>query len=142
MVEFTTRFGDHIRELRLRKLLSQEKLAQICNVSKDTISSLEQGRRKPSRNLCEKLGQALEDDGETLFFEANMEESIGHIPNNRDNHPKIYDKEIEDVYKSLCNIRENNKELFDYLMPLIKRAIYLCKAKQDHKKDEISEWRQ
>lgn len=43
--------GQRIKELRLEKNLTQHQLAQVCNMTQDTISLWERGLRAPSAEL-------------------------------------------------------------------------------------------
>jgi len=48
-----------IKEYREKLGLSQEKLAELCGVTRQTIISLEQGRYNPSLLLASKITKAL-----------------------------------------------------------------------------------
>lgn len=59
------RVNYRIRELRIEKKLSQEALAQLCGVSRITISGLESGRIKDTtsrtlRKIAEALGTSVD----------------------------------------------------------------------------------
>jgi len=47
IIEFTTGFGEKLRELRTKKGITQEILAQKMNVTRQTISGWERGRSEP-----------------------------------------------------------------------------------------------
>ncbi len=51
--------GKRIKELRLEKSLTQEKLAEICNLSISHISLIESGKRNASLDTLIKLGNNL-----------------------------------------------------------------------------------
>lgn len=53
-------FGARVKELRLSKELSQEKLAQICDLDRTYISGIERGIRNVSLLNIKKLADALE----------------------------------------------------------------------------------
>lgn len=56
-----TRFGELLKEHRLRKRLSQRGLADIAGVDKSYISRLEKGKRKVlSRSLTLKIAKLLD----------------------------------------------------------------------------------
>lgn len=59
--------GDNIRAERMRKRLSQEKLAELIDVSKDTIRNIENGRQNPSAFIVFDIANALEIPIEDLF---------------------------------------------------------------------------
>lgn len=52
-------FGTVLRELRENKKLSQEKLAEFCNLDRTYISLLERGLRQPTLTTLFKLSDAL-----------------------------------------------------------------------------------
>lgn len=54
-----TTFSKVLRELRLENKLSQEKLAELCDLDRTYISLLESGSRQPSITTLFKLSQAL-----------------------------------------------------------------------------------
>jgi transcriptional regulator with XRE-family HTH domain len=61
------RFGQRLRELRLRKNLSQEALAELAQLDRTYISGIERGKRNPSlRNLIS-IANALEISLASLF---------------------------------------------------------------------------
>lgn len=52
-------FGQVVRELRIENKLSQEKLAEYCDLDRTYISLLERGQRQPSITTIFKLSKAL-----------------------------------------------------------------------------------
>ena len=52
-------FGDVLRELRKKCKISQEKLAQKCDLDRTFISLLERGKRQPSLTTIFKLSTVL-----------------------------------------------------------------------------------
>ncbi len=57
-----------LKKLRKEKGFSQEKLAEMCGVVRQTITMIEMGVNKPSVPLAKKLGEALEVEW-TVFFD-------------------------------------------------------------------------
>lgn len=65
----------HLRDLRLRAVMSQEELARRSGVARDTISKLETGKRRAYPSTVRKLAEGLEvEPQELLFGEANSSE--------------------------------------------------------------------
>ena len=61
------KFGERIKNLRIEKRLSQEKLAYQSNIDRTYISSIEKGKRNVSLEIIQKLSEGLEISVETLM---------------------------------------------------------------------------
>ena len=59
---------NRLKETRTEKNLSQQELADMVGVSRNTISSLETGQYEPSAKLAYVLCIALEKKFEELFY--------------------------------------------------------------------------
>ena len=53
-------FGKRIRELRLKRKLSQEKLAELADLHRNYVGVVERGLQNPSLLIIVKLARALE----------------------------------------------------------------------------------
>ena len=58
-----------LKAARAAKDLSQDELAKLCNVSRQTISAIEKGDYNPSINLCIAICKALDKTLDELFWE-------------------------------------------------------------------------
>jgi transcriptional regulator with XRE-family HTH domain len=58
-MDYTTAFGPWLKERRVALDLSGEELAACINYSAATLRNLESGRRRPSRQLAERLAHCL-----------------------------------------------------------------------------------
>ena len=58
-----------MKSARAAKDLSQEQLAEICNVSRQTISAIEKGDYNPTIKLCLAICKALGKTLDELFWE-------------------------------------------------------------------------
>lgn len=54
------RFGKRIREMRISKGISQEKLSELANIDRTYITDIELGKRNVSIEIIEKLSNAFE----------------------------------------------------------------------------------
>lgn len=59
---------NHLKEMRKEKKLSQQQLAELVGVSRNTISSIETGQFNPTAKLALVLCIALECKFEDLFY--------------------------------------------------------------------------
>ncbi len=58
-----------LKSARAAKDLSQDQLAVLCGVSRQTISAIEKGDYPPTINLCIALCKALDKPLDELFWE-------------------------------------------------------------------------
>lgn len=68
-------FGKVLRKLRVGKKLSQEKLAELCDLDRTYISLLERGLRQPTILTLFKIADALDLPPSELV--KKVEEEIG-----------------------------------------------------------------
>ena len=54
------KFGGHLKKLRLKKNISQEKLAFLCGLHPTYISHLETGKKQPTLSTLISLAKSLE----------------------------------------------------------------------------------
>lgn len=59
---------NNIRELRKHLKLTQEDLAKLCNVSRQTINAIENNKYDPTLPLAINLAKTLETTVEELFI--------------------------------------------------------------------------
>lgn len=64
------KFGQTVRELRLKKLISQEDLAAMCELHRTYISDIELGKRNISLENIDKISRALKIKLSDLFEEV------------------------------------------------------------------------
>ncbi len=60
MPQITEKFGGHLRKVRLRKGISQEKLAELAGLHRTYVSSVERGERNISLVNIHRLAKALD----------------------------------------------------------------------------------
>ena len=70
-------FGKKVAEMRKMQHLSQEELADRCNIHRTYIGSIERGEKAPTLNTVEKIANGLNVDisiifdNETKYSESN-----------------------------------------------------------------------
>ena len=90
--------GKRLRDLRKRKGISQEKLAELINVDPTTISNIENGKNYPSLINLENLLDVLE----SSFLEAfdfNHKNNQKNLLNEITEILKDNPEKLEDFYK-------------------------------------------
>ena len=65
----TRKFGALVRQLRLEKGMSQERLAELCGLHRNYIGAIERAERTPTIVTAHKLAQALGTTLSVLFSE-------------------------------------------------------------------------
>ena len=60
--------GKNIKELRTRKNLTQDELAETLFVTRQTISNYETGRSRPDVEMLAKIAEALDTDANTVIY--------------------------------------------------------------------------
>ena len=69
-MESKATMGKRISDLRKQKGMTQEQLANLCGVSRQTISAIEKGDYNPTINLCIAICRALDKTLDELFWEG------------------------------------------------------------------------
>lgn len=62
------KFGKNVKKYRLDAKISQEKLADLCDLHRTYISDVERGKRSISLNNIEKIALALKINIQDLFI--------------------------------------------------------------------------
>ena len=68
--DIAVRFGQAVRKLRLEQKISQEELAERCNLHRTYISDIELGKRNVSLENIERIAAALERSLSDFFKEV------------------------------------------------------------------------
>lgn len=101
MVNFKA-IGQRIKRLRKEKELTQEKLAELLNISTEHLSRIETGSYRPSFSLITKISEIFNVDEQTIMF--------GNTIN------KTTDKELYDRIECLS---EEKKQAVKLILDLI-----------------------
>jgi putative transcriptional regulator len=64
----------NLRLARIEKNLSQQELADLVNVTRQTVGLIEKGDYNPTLNLCIKIARALNKTLDQLFWEEGNHE--------------------------------------------------------------------
>ena len=68
-MDIKQKFGNRIKELRKQKGLSQEKLANMAEIDRTYLPTIEKGERNVSIEVVERLAKALDVKVKELFDE-------------------------------------------------------------------------
>ena len=90
--------GKRIKELRIRKGMKQEHLAEMINVDHTTISNIENGKNYPTLSNLENLLDAL-DSSFLEVFDFNHKQLHEDLINEINEKLKNNPEKIEDFYK-------------------------------------------
>lgn len=73
LLDIKQRFGLAVRRRRRELDLSQERLAEICELHRTYISSIERGERNPSLENIERISKGLDISMSSLFVNYGVE---------------------------------------------------------------------
>lgn len=93
--------GPRIKELRKKKKLSQEELAEIIDVNFRTIQRIETSVNIPSLETLSKLTEALDVDIQDFFKTEHLVNRDEILSNINDIAKKLNDSELKNFYKAI-----------------------------------------
>jgi transcriptional regulator with XRE-family HTH domain len=101
--------GAAIKRARLEKNLTQERLAEIINITPIHIKQLESGSRKPSVDVLYKLAKTLNMSIDEVFFpeKADCKELIHKIQRGMSD---CSEHELQVLYATLTAMKSNGSE--------------------------------
>ena len=98
------KLGLKIKELRKRKGLTQEELAELIQMEQNSISVMESGRNFPTLGTLEKIAKVL-DVNLSDFFDYDYIEDIDVIKaSTEDSISKMDDKQLRQLFKYVKSI--------------------------------------
>jgi transcriptional regulator, XRE family len=98
------KLGLKIKELRKRKGLTQEELAELIQMEQNSISVMESGRNFPTLGTLEKIAKVL-DVNLSDFFDYDYIEDIDVIKaSTEDIISKMDDKQLRQLFKYVKSI--------------------------------------
>ena len=59
MATLRKKFGQHLRQIRLSRRMTQERFAEVLDISVDFLSLIERGRNAPSFETLDKMARRL-----------------------------------------------------------------------------------
>ncbi|MDD2979983.1 MAG: helix-turn-helix transcriptional regulator [Hespellia sp.] len=101
--------GERISKLRGNKKLSQEELASIINVTRETLARLETAKRKPSLDTIVEIANALEVSVDDLLVD-----SLKHSSSTADT----------ELHKLLLECNQVEEEILVELVKHMKPVLY------------------
>ena len=73
--DLTREFGALVRQLRLEKGMSQERLGELCGLHRNYIGAVERAERTPSIVSADRLAKALGTTLSSMFLKLEQEDS-------------------------------------------------------------------
>lgn len=114
-MDITQVVGENVRRIRVRKCISQEKLASLCNFSRPCLERIERGEKNLKVEFVERLANALGVSAVTLIDENQKDEDDLNPVETLDMDLFEYNKEI--LLKNLVqHIKECIAETFNLLI--------------------------
>ena len=86
--------GKNIHELRKKKKLSQEQIAEKINVTRQTVSNWETGQTVPDLYQAKELAKVLEISIDELFENIDDREENSNIQNNKSDNKTMFNASI------------------------------------------------
>ena len=102
--EIKTNFGNNVRDLRLQKGLTQEKLAEIIGIQAQTVTAIENGKTFISCEVLSAISEYFKVDVSVLFLpkiQINNEDNQNYISKIKSLLPKFNSKKLEEIYNIL-----------------------------------------
>ena len=96
-------FGARIKELRIKKGITQYQLAELANIDPKHMSHIETGRSFPKADLIEKLATAFEIEYTELFKTEHLQERQKKIEKIESILKNISDKDLNVIYKIITS---------------------------------------
>jgi len=72
--------GDRIKELRARKNVTQEQLAEKVEINTKYLSSIERGKENPTLDIFIRIAKALDVDIGDVFNQLEIEDPAKRLP--------------------------------------------------------------
>lgn len=98
------KLGLKIKELRKRKGLTQEQLAELINMEQNSISVIESGRNFPTLGTLEKIAQILEVNLSDFFNYDYIDDIETIKASTKDIIRKMDDNQIRQLFKYVKSI--------------------------------------
>ena len=98
------KLGLKIKELRKRKGLTQEQLADLINMEQNSISVIESGRNFPTLGTLEKIAQILEVNLSDFFNYDYIDDIETIKASTKDIIRKMDDNQIRQLFKYVKSI--------------------------------------
>lgn len=115
------KFDENLRNLRREKDYSQEYLASVMNVSRQTISKWENGTAMPDLKRLTELADIFEVSMDTLLgIEYPSKDTISYdTENNQDNEAKAFDNIIAFIESDHKSVLNKMKKILTFAISLI-----------------------
>lgn len=101
--------GERIKELRIKKELSQTELATFLNIARSTLSQYESNQRTPSDEIKLKLAEYFDVSVDFLLGKTNNKESTIALHSDTD-YKDLPPEAKEEIYNFIDYIKNKYKD--------------------------------
>lgn len=119
-------FADRLKVARKKKKLSQVKLAEMLEVSQQTIAAWEKGIANPDIYMVKKIAWIFD-----VSMDYLLENQIFEMPDGRivREEPALYGymdapEKVKELYVKICDLDEQQIDYLDDMLPLVKKIKY------------------
>jgi transcriptional regulator with XRE-family HTH domain len=102
-MEIKKLMGDRVKDLRLKKKFTQERLSEDIGINPKYLSSIERGKENPTLNMLIKLAVSLDVEMEQLFSYLQYEDPVGRKNRIINLIEKANDEQLKTIEK-ICNV--------------------------------------
>jgi transcriptional regulator with XRE-family HTH domain len=102
-MEIKKLIGDRVKDLRLKKKFTQERLSEDIGINPKYLSSIERGKENPTLNMLIKLAVSLDVEMEQLFSYLQYEDPVGRKNRIINLIEKANDEQLKTIEK-ICNV--------------------------------------
>ena len=102
-------FSQNMKKFRKKAMLTQEKLAEMCETDHRYIGQIETGARCPSLEYVERIANALNVEPYLLFYNGNKNENNEIVALSKEQKQKIKELLFEN-FSQMCTLIDGKEK--------------------------------